>query len=258
MDITTRFWDLIHWDKSKYIIIPLLSILIAYILVNDFIMPAYTRHGQEIEVPNTIEMTYEGARTLLQQNDLEIVEQAKKFDARFRSGIVISQNPHPYSKVKKGRRIYVIVSKGEPTLQMPRLIGSSEKNAVFEIEQLGLEVRYITYEHSEHFPNGVVIHQSIPIGEEVKVGKTIDLVVSLGQFPDKFIVPNVIGRSLKDARKIIRRSGLTFGSVSYQVNDDLLPETIIDQSLEPNTEVSQGDTLNLLVSTLGSGMEEEF
>ena len=256
MNFADQILERIKWEKTKYFIIPFLSILILYILVNDFIMPAYTRHGQEIEVPNVVEMTYEGARTLLNQNDLKIVEQAKKFDARFRSGIVITQNPRPYSKVKKGRRIYVIVSKGEPTLEMPRLIGNSEKNAIFEIKRLGLEVRYVTYEHSEHFPNGVVMHQSIPIGEEAKIGRTIDLIVSLGQFPDKFIVPNLIGRSLKDAKKIIYQSGLTLGNVSYQVNDDLLPETIIDQSMEPNTETTQGDTLNLLVSKLATGMED--
>ena len=132
------------------------------------------------------------------------------------------------------------------------LIGRSEKNAIFEIKRLKLELRHVTYEHSAHFPEGVVIQQSIVEEEEVKVGRTIDLIVSFGKFPDKFIVPNLIGRSLPDAKKIIQQAGLTYGNISYQVQDDLLPETIIDQSIEANSEVMQGDTLHLLVSRLAT------
>ena len=114
------------------------------------------------------------------------------------------------------------------------------------------------YEHSEHFHDGVVIHQSIPIGQEVKVGESIDLIVSLGQFPDKFIVPNLIGRSLQEAKKEIQQAGLALGNVSYQVENDFLPETVIAQSIEAGTEVSQGDTLSLLISKLSTTSEDDF
>ena len=258
MNKIDEFFKKIKWDKSKYFIVPILTILMLYILFNDFLMPVYTRHGQSIEVPNLIEMTYEGARTLLGQHDLKIVEKAKKFDDRYRAGIVISQNPKPFSVVKKGRRIYVIVSKGEPTIEMPRLIGNSQQNAVFEINRLGLKVRYVSYEHSEHYYEGVVLNQSIPIGKEVKLGQSIDLIISWGQFPDKFIVPNLIGRSLKDAKQEIQQAGLTLGNVSFQVENDLLPETVIDQSKEANAEVTRGDTISILISKLASPTEEDF
>ena len=258
MNVIDRFFEKIRWTKTKYFIVPAISLILFYILLIDIIMPAYTRHGQSIDVPNVIEMTYEGARTLLQQNNLKIVEKAKKFDVRYRAGTVISQNPQPFSKVKKGRRIYVIVSKGEPTLEMPRLIGNSEKNAIFELSRLGLKSRYVKYEHSEHFHDGVVIHQSIPIGQEVKMGQSVDLIVRLGQFPDKFIVPNLIGRSLQEAKKEIQQAGLTLGNVSYQVENDLIPETVIAQSKEPSAEVMQGDTLSLLISKLATTSEDDF
>jgi len=258
MNSVDNFFKMIKWDKSKYFIIPFLSILVVYILFNDFIMPVYTRHGQSIEVPNLIEMTYEGARTLLEQNDLEIVEKAKKFDDRFRAGIVISQNPKSYDVVKKKRRIYVIVSKGEPTIEMPRLIGSSEKNAVFEIERLGMKLRYIRREHSDHYHDGVVLNQSIPIGREVRTGQSIDLIVSMGKPPDEYVVPNLIGRSLKNAKMELLKSGLALGNVSYQIQNDLLPETVIAQSKEAETEVTQGDTISLLISKLATTAKDDF
>lgn len=254
----TQLSKYLEWEKSKYLILPLLVIFIFYLLMDKLIMKWYTRHGQSVEVPHVVEMTFEGARTLLEQNDLKIVEEAKKFDKNYRAGIIISQNPKPYAQVKKRRRVYVIVSKGEPTVEMTPLIGNSEKNAIFEIRRLGLQLRYTMYEYSEHFPDGVVIDQSIPIGKEVKLGEFIDLIVSMGRPPDRFIVPDLIGRSLSDAKQIIQKAGLTLGNVTYQIENDLLPETTIAQSLTPNTEVSQGDTVNILVSKLQSTPEDNY
>jgi eukaryotic-like serine/threonine-protein kinase len=257
MGAAESFFTKIGWEKTKYIIVPILIIFVIYIFLNDFFMPWYTRHGQAIEVPNVVEMTYEGARTLLDKSELQIVEKEKKFDLQFRAGTVISQNPRTKSLVKKGRRVYVIVSKGDPSVEMPKLISQSEKNAIFEISRQGLQSGNVSYEHSSSYPEGVVINQSIPAGDNVKVGEVVDIVVSLGQFPDRFIVPSLVGRSLKDARKIIMQAGLTFGNVSYQVMPDLLPETVIDQSLQANTEVTQGASLNLLISSLPTEEEKQ-
>ncbi|MBN1154202.1 PASTA domain-containing protein [candidate division KSB1 bacterium] len=250
MSLIRNIFQLFNWEVSKYILVPILLFLILFLIFNEIIMPIYTRHGQAVEVPNVVEMTYEGARTLMEQNDLEIVESAKKFDENYRAGIVISQNPQAFTQVKKGRRIYVIVSKGEPTVEIPRLIGLSEQNAIFEINRVKLELRNIHYEHSDHYLNGVVSDQSILAGSEVKIGEPIDIVVSLGRFPDNFIVPYLVGRSLNDANKVLQQAGLVLGDVRYEMADQLLPETIISQSIAPNTEVNRGQAIHVVVSKL--------
>ena len=82
------------------------------------------------------------------------------------------------------------------------------------------------------------------------MGAVVSIVVSLGRFPDRFIVPNVIGRNLKEARTIIIQAGLTIGEIQYQDEPDLLPETIINQSIKADEEVNEGEAINLLVSKL--------
>lgn len=244
----------INWLKIvKTIVVIFLILLIIYLLFDKVIMPAYTRHGQAIQVPDLTNILYEDAREVLDRLDLKIVEEAKKFDTsnEFPIGVVMSQNPRPGSFVKKGRRIYVIVSKGEQTIEMPRLLGVSERNAVFQIKNLGLTLGEIRYEHSNLNPvSGIVINQSIPVGWEVKLGSVVDIVVSLGRFPDRFVVPNVIGRSLKEAKKIIIEAGLSVGKIDYRDRADLLPETVFEQFPEPDKETSQGDSLHLVVSRL--------
>ena len=223
-------------------------------------MPPYTRHGQEISVPDLTSLFYEDARDKLEQMGLEIVEESKKFDVNniFPIGVVMTQNPKPESKVKKGRRVYVIVSKGEPTIEMPDLLKRSERNAIFMLQNKGLQLGELSYDFSEYFPAGVVAGQNIAPGTEIKPGKFVDLTISLGFYPDKFVVPDIINRNLKDAKKIIIKAGLTLGTISFELRDDLLPETVISQSIDANSEVIKGDTINLLVSKLPVQIKDEL
>lgn len=250
MSFVDKVFNLLKWDVSKFIIVPLLVLVLFIILLNEIIMPIYTRHGQAVRVPQVVDMTYESARTLLERSDLVIVEQAKKFDSHFRAGVIMAQNPNVDSNVKKGRRVYVLVSKGEPLVDVPRLIGLSERNAVFEISKVGLELRSINYQHSDQIHNGVVMEQSMSENLEVKAGQKIDIVISLGRFPNRFIVPDIIGRSLKDAKRVIKQYGLAVGYISFQKEPELLPETVIEQSLVANSEVSKGSAIDLIVSKM--------
>ena len=257
---------MIDWIKENWLAITkifafIFVILVIFYLIFDLlIMPLYTRHGQEIIVPDLTNLIYEDAREHLQSLDLKIVEDTKKFDTsnEFPIGAIMGQNPRPGSTVKKGRRIYVIVSKGEPTIEMPQLVHRSERNAIFMMKNMGLALRDVRYEHSEVFLDGAVSYQSIRPGSDVKTGTSVDIVVSLGQYPDKFIVPGLIGRSLNDAKKIIIQAGLTIGDINYQIEDDLLPNTIIDQSLKENEEVNQDDRINLVVSRLPNKNKEKI
>jgi beta-lactam-binding protein with PASTA domain len=247
-------WKQIDWVKiAKSVGIIFLILFLIYLLFDKLIMPAYTRHGQAIEVPDLTNLLYEDAREVLDRLDLLIVEETKKFDTsnEFPIGVIMTQNPRPGSYVKRGRRIYVIVSKGEQTVEMPRLLGGSERNAIFQINHLGLQLGEIRYDHSDLNPvTGTIIDQSIPVGREVKLGSVVDIVVSLGRFPDRFIVPNVVGRSLKEAKKMIIEAGLSVGNIHYRDRADLLPETVFEQLPAAEQEISQGDSLHLVVSKL--------
>jgi serine/threonine-protein kinase len=246
-------WRTLDWKPIAILFAKIMGVLlIIFLLFNYVVMPMYTRHGQAIEVPDVTNLMYEEARDRLERLGLEIVEETKKFDSsnQYPIGVIMGQNPRAGSKVKTGRRIYVIVSKGEPMIEMPQLTHRSERNAIFTIKNIGLELRNVNYGHSEIYPEGVVVDQSIPPGAEVKLGTPIDISVSLGRFPDQFIVPNLIGRSLTDARKVILQAGLIIGDISYQEDADLLPETVIHQSLPADEVVGQGTAIDLIVSKL--------
>ena len=112
----------------------------------------------------------------------------------------------------------------------------------------GLESGEIYYEYNNYQPRGVVHGQSLEPGVEVKGGTLVDITVSNGRPPDRFIVPDVIGFSLEQAKKSIRSSGLRIGDIKYEIQPTLLQDTIIRQSYDPDEEVQQFTKIDLVVS----------
>ncbi len=225
--------------------------LVAFVLVMDqVVMPWYTKHGEALAVPNVLAKPFEDAKDLLEMQGLKAVKQGEKYDSELPFGYVVEQNPRPNRLVKKGRRVYLIISVGEREVQVPDLRGLSETNAEETLKSLGLRVGERAY---RYVPGGlpqVVIEQSVPPEGFVKANSAVDIVVSLGEPVANVVVPSVLGKTLEVARRDIQRAGLTVGAITYMVNDALLPNTVVEQSLEPGLTVANGDTLHLTVSRL--------
>ncbi len=241
-----KAWRIRFFRKLFYAGIGLLLLIF---LFDTWVMPWYTKHGQAVKVPDVTKMRYEDARDILESQGFKIVKMEERYDAQFPHGYVIEQNPQPDSQVKEGRRIYVILSKGPRRFPMPALEEKSERNARLLLNKFGLILGEKTYEYSQK-PEGVVLRQSIPPGVEVPMGTKVDITISLGQVPDQFTVPALEGRTLDDAKDLIARAGLKLGRIRYEVVSQLLPETVIRQSIKAGTKVNKDEAIDLVVSML--------
>lgn len=214
------------------------------------VMPIYTHHGEERELPDVTERSFEDAREILESKGFTIVKEGEKFDATYPESTVIFQNPSAFSRVKRGRRIYVTLSAGEKLIPVPRVIGMSERDAEFSLRHAGLQLGEVFYEYHSYHLNGVVFQQSIDPEIEAVEDTPIDITVSMGRAPDQFIVPDVTGKSLDMAKRMLRRAGLSVGNLSYEVEPDLVPDTVIRQSIDGGNEVMRGQRIHLVVSKL--------
>ena len=227
-----------------------LGLIVFTIVMNEWIMPAYTKHGQAMPVPDVTRMRFEDAREILESQNFRIIRSEDRYDSSFPEGYVTEQTPRSGSLVKSGRRIYVILSRGPRRFAMPRLVDRSARNAKLMLAKNGLVMGEKSYEYSNRYPEGVVIHQSIAPGVQVQMGTKVDITLSLGQVPDQFVVPSLEGRTLDDARDLIARSGLKLGLIRYKVVSELLPETVLKQSIEAGTTVGKDEVIDLVVSAL--------
>ncbi|MFC1502630.1 PASTA domain-containing protein [bacterium] len=238
--------------QHKTIILGLSStfvMLIIIIMLMDWIvMPLYTHHGAEEELPDVTERPYREAEEILLSKGFGIGEIEFTHDATYQESTVVAQNPQPYYYVKKGRRIFLTLSAGNRIVTVPRVIGKSERDAIFLLRQAGLNVDEPSYDFHSYHPYGVVSDQSLQEGSEVQEHTLVHIIVSNGQFPNRFVVPDVVGQSLEMAVKNLRRQGLEPGEISYEIHKNLVPDTVIRQSVNQGEEVYQGYRVNLVVS----------
>ena len=219
------------------------------ILMDKVVMPQIVGHGNVVVVPDVVEVSVEEAEHLLEESDLLLVKESEIFDPVVPEEYIISQKPRAYSKVKRGRRIRVVVSKGSEQLIVPDVTrGISLRQAEIELKSSGFELGYVAYQFSDDIHKGVVISQSPPPNGSAPRGSLINVTVSSGSMTGLTVVPELIGLSVESAVAEVKESGLVLGVIEYVVQEDLLPETVVGQSLESGMEVERGTAIDLTVS----------
>ena len=78
----------------------------------------------------------------------------------------------------------------------------------------------------------------------------LHLTISLGVPPNFFQVPNLFGLSKKKAIVDLEKAGLVLGKIFYRQNEDLIPYTVLDQSIAAETVLEKSTEINLTVSVL--------
>ncbi len=232
-----------------FILLPVACLLVIYLLLNNVAMPLFTRHGFEKTLPDLVGKNVDIARQLLSAEGLETEVSKQEYHSDQPEGTIISQYPPADTKVKSGRIIKLGVSTGKKMVVVPALAGYSVRQAKLYIEAAGLSQGEIAWTYSDSLPEQVVVFSYPAVGSEVSSGTAINLMVNRGKLAGMIYMPKVIGMQLADARKVIESLGLKVGVVSEVRNDNFLPETVMQQSVEENTELDPGEEIDLVVST---------
>jgi eukaryotic-like serine/threonine-protein kinase len=239
-------------QKLKYVsqwgAIILLGLMLVGLLFDKVVMPWYVRSDAAETVPNVVGMKLEEADEYLQQAGFTPHKADERFDQRYPRGTVVMQNPQPDAVVKPGRRVYLIVSSGEQTVEVPSLRGRTVREASFTLERQGLSLGSITYEVSALYPENTVIEQGIERGREVPRGSAINVVVSRGSEADKVMVPELVGRSLSEAQRLLNQRGLRVGTITHQPIPDLLPNTIVQQYPHPGDRIARSQGVDIFIA----------
>ena len=80
------------------------------------------------------------------------------------------------------------------------------------------------------------------------MGSAINVKVSLGPQIGMIRVPNILGKSLKEAEGILKYNSLRVGFRTYINSSTLLPNTVVDQQPSENTLVPIGDSVNVVLT----------
>ena len=226
----------------------LFLIILAVIVTDKLLMPFYVSHGAEIQVPDVLNRDFDDAKKILERVQLS-VEKKQRYDHNAIPDRVIQQIPEPMTTVKPGRSVELIVANNDRMANVPLLKLSTLRDAEFNLESLNLKIGKVDSAASNEFPAGVILEQSIEPNQKVNIGTAVDVVVSMGNNLVEAKVPYLVHKSLLDAKSLIVESGLRLGNIIKKYSSDLLPGTIMSQSLDSSMTVTPLTTIDLTVSS---------
>lgn len=222
---------MIRLVRDYFIIFAIIG-LIAAVLMNNVILPIYVNWNDEIRVPSLTHTDLKQADKLLKERSLQWVVKDTIYRRDIPDGFVMDQHPAAGQMVKENRKIQLTVSLTPAKLEMPDLIATTERQAAIALEQLGLVLNEVLQDSSDLYEKTVVMDQSIPAGLPVAPGDSVSVTVSLGKRNMKKTMPDLLNKGFDEAVKILKRRGFTPGKISYAQNAELLPNTVVSQSIK--------------------------
>lgn len=235
------------------LLVLLIAMLLGYLLVDRWIMPSYTRHGVVQYVPDVRQLSYEQAAQILQAQGLRPERSPTR---RFRPDVpvetVLDQTPPPQAAVKPGRRVYLTVNTGRNLMiTVPSVIGMSLREAVNRLNALGLRADDLRPDSiPSPYPQTITQQHPAP-GDSAAEGSTVTLWYSTG-LGERFVtVPDVTGRTVAEAQRILLAHRLRSVVVEPREFTETTGDTtrvVVRQSREPGAQVREGFEIRLFVA----------
>jgi eukaryotic-like serine/threonine-protein kinase len=232
-----------------FIVIPIAIMLVLYVIVDDIVMPIITRHGSEFELPTIAGYQFKDSEYLLSKLDLKVEVISEEFHPDKAEGTILSQYPAAGTMVKSGRTVKVVTSIGQKLVPIPPLAGFSVRQAKLNIEAAGMILGDIAWTFSDSLPERVVVFSYPPSGTEIPIGSMVNLMVNRGRLSGIVYMPRLVGRSYEEAESLLVELDLKMGLVTMVRNENYLPGTVLEQSVEMAIELDVGEEIDLIIST---------
>lgn len=224
----------------------LAGFIVLVLLLDNVILPWYVS-SPETTVPNVVGMIDSEAVTLLESGGFESFISDTSYGLELPPGVIFLQRPKAGDIVKEGRTIYLFVSGGEKIVYVPLLKGKSILDAKFALERIGLKLGRVERIPSSQ-PEDMIFDQQYAAGTPLKQGASVEITVSAGRGGGSIPVPDLIGKSLADAKLILEDLSLSVGKINYQPSATLLPNTILDQYPSQGNKLYAGEEVDLFVT----------
>jgi serine/threonine-protein kinase len=239
--------ELLFWGR-------LLALGVLLALVGFWTVMNLSVKGGTVTMPSLKGLPKAAAELKLSQLGLKLQVREERYSSE-PFGTILEQSLEPGAKLKRGRTIAVVLSMGAKILQVPAVLGSSSsRQARLLLEQGGLAVGRIARVFDPDVPRDSVMAQSPEAGSAARRGEHVSLLVSAGPREVARVMPDLRGRSLREARALVERMGLVLTRVETAdpVPAGAAPGSVVFQSLSPSTRVLAGWLLTLRVAPGGA------
>jgi serine/threonine-protein kinase len=129
---------------------------------------------------------------------------------------------------------------------VPDVRRRSLEDARFAIEQVRLVVGELREAYDDTVPSGFTLEQDPGAGASVARGAAVNLTISKGR--QVLALPDLVGRPLDEARKMLEDLGVTLRRVDRVPRDDVPPGQVVSMTPPAGTEIQHGDAVSVAIA----------
>ena len=249
-----KFWNWLKQYTILYHLVVVLLVFLGVAVVSFVAMSLGTRHRARRTVPDFVGLRLNDAEYFASRRDLQIVINDSLHVSAYPGGVVLDQLPKGGVVVKPGRKIYVTInSVRQPMVAVPYVAGRSLRQAKNMLETAGLTIDFLEY--TEDLATNYVLAEyvgGVEVLEEsdmrVEKGSGVVLRVGVTESDTYTSVPQILGRTLFEAKSRLWESGLNIGEINFDEGVQTLERNrakVYLQSRTPGDDASYGATVSL-------------
>ena len=223
-------------------------LIVAASAVSGYVAMKVVLGGGELPVPSVMGKHIVEALEIMGQSDLAMEIRSQEFDPVVPKHSVTRQDPPAGHRVKRGRRIAVILSKGPREARVPELRGETWTRSVNILKARGFKVGRVSWVESKFHQENSIIAQVPSPSIRVERGKGVNLLVSKGKPRTAYVMPDLVGEDLNAALRVIRNSSLRVGKVVQTEYPGVLVGIVLRTEPKAGYRIPSGDSVRLFVA----------
>lgn len=205
----------------------------------------------EVSVPDFVGKSLADAQAHARRDRLSVQVVQQSYSRIVPSGFVLAQDQPPGKPVKVGRLIGLTTSLGPELVRVPDVRRRTLLDARFMIEQARLTVGEIREAYDGSVAAGIILSQDPAPGASLERGTAVYLRVSKG--PETLILPDLVGRPLDEARRMLDSLGVTLRQVTQVPRAGIPPGRVVEMSPPAGTQIRHGDAVTVAISAQPGG-----
>ena len=199
-------------------------------------------------VPDLVGKDVVSALEILTDLQLNTKVSGSEYSQKFPKNHVTFQEPEAGSEIKRDRDVRIIISKGAQNILMPNLAALTEQQARMIIEENGLSRGRLSHTYNSRAQRDHVIVQVPASGTMITREAKVDILVSLGPRPVKYVMPDLSGQSLDQAAIMIENANLTVGNIRSRYDKKKARNSIIQQEPSSGYSVNESSPVHLVIN----------
>jgi beta-lactam-binding protein with PASTA domain len=212
-------------------------------------------HGREVAVPDLLSKTPSEAQKLSEAEGLQVEIERQYFSANVPEGRILSQVPPAGTKVRRGWQIRVAQSLGPQRVEIPSVLGQTQRVAEINIRRRGLDIAGVAQIAMPGATPDQVLSQSPPASASGVSAPKISLLVSAQTATQAVVMPSFVGQPMGTVRHTLEDAGFHVGTVTPALSEDsaIPPQApspasiVVSQTPTAGEKVLLGATINFQV-----------